>query len=117
MSTPENPSPAAPAAAINVNEKIDQASTSLHQAVDHLSNAARPAAERIVSGAQMASEKLASAKAIATEKLGATAEQLNCLQKTAVEDLRASVRAKPLTAAGIAIVAGFLLSHLLRDHS
>jgi ElaB/YqjD/DUF883 family membrane-anchored ribosome-binding protein len=115
MSTPENPSSASPAGNINVNEKIDQASTTLHQAVDQLSNVARPAAERIVAGAQLASEKLASAKAVATEKLGATAEQLNCLQKSAVEDLRASVRAKPLTAVGIAILGGFLLSWLFSD--
>ena len=116
MSTLENPDSASPAANIKVNEKIDQASTTLHQAVDQLSNVARPAAERIVSGAQLASEKLASAKALATEKLGATAEQLNYFQKSAVEELCTSVRAKPLTAVGIAALAGFLLSRLLRDH-
>lgn len=115
MSTPENPT--SPPVGTVVNEKIDQASTAMHHAVDQVSSIARPAAERIVSGAQLAGDKLAAAATIATDLLGETAGQLNCYQKGATEGLRTSIRDKPLTAIGIALLAGSVLHWMMRDRS
>lgn len=94
---------------------VDQAGTGAHDVINKVSDAARPAVDRIASGAHQAVAKIASAAGQAAETLGVKGEQLRTAQVRAMEQCRGYVRANPVTALGIAIGAGFLLSRLLRS--
>jgi ElaB protein len=71
---------------------IDHAATMAHQAVDRMTGAAMPT----------------------VEWLAATAEDLNATQKKMVNEARGYVSANPLKSVGIAAIAGFLISRLIR---
>jgi ElaB protein len=92
---------------------VDQASTGVHDVIDKVSDAARPMVDRIASGAHQAVDKVASAADHAAETLGMKGEQLKDAQVRMMEQCRGYVRDNPVTALGIAIAAGFLLSRLL----
>jgi ElaB/YqjD/DUF883 family membrane-anchored ribosome-binding protein len=94
---------------------VDQASTGAHDAINKVSDAARPVVDRIASGAHQAVDKIAAAAGQAAETLGVTGEQLKNAQAQAMALARGYVREHPVTALGIAIAAGFLLSRLLRS--
>jgi ElaB/YqjD/DUF883 family membrane-anchored ribosome-binding protein len=94
---------------------VDQASTGAHDVIDKVSDAARPAVDRIASGAHHAVDKIANAAGQAAETLGVKGEQLKNAQVRAMEQCRGYIRDNPVTALGIAIAAGFLLSRLLRS--
>ncbi len=92
---------------------VDQASTRAHDVIDKVSDASRPAVDRIASGAHQAVDKFASAAGQAADALGVKGEQLKNAQVRAMEQCRGYVRDNPVTAMGIAIAAGFVLSRLL----
>ena len=94
---------------------VDQASTGAHAAIDKVSDAARPVVDRIASRAHQAVDRIASAAGQAAQTLGVKGEQLKNTQVRAMEQCRGYVRDKPVTALGIAIAAGFLLSRLWRS--
>lgn len=85
----------------------------LQTALEKISGAAGPTANYISVGAHRAGEALVSAATKANDVLGAAGEQLNDFQNKVTEDCRTYVRARPITAIGIALGAGFLLSTLL----
>lgn len=93
---------------------LDQASEGAHDAIDKVSDAARPVVDRLASGAHQAVDKIASAAGQAVETLSVRGEQLKNAQAKALEQARGYVRDRPVTALGIAVAAGFLLSRLLR---
>ena len=91
---------------------VDQASTGAHDVIDKVSDATRPVVDRIASGAHQAVDKIAIAAGQAAETLGVKGDQLKNAQVQAMEQCRGYVRDNPVTALGIAIAAGFLLSRL-----
>ena len=93
---------------------LDEASAGAHDAIDKASDAARPVVDRLASGAHQAVDKLASAAGQAAETLSVRGEQLKNAQAQAMEQARIYVRENPVTALGIAVATGFLLSRLLR---
>jgi ElaB/YqjD/DUF883 family membrane-anchored ribosome-binding protein len=97
----------------NLARTVDQASTRAHDVIDKVSDASRPAVDRIASGAHQAVDKIASAAGQAADALGVKGEQLKNVQVRAMEQCRGYVRDNPVTAMGIAIAAGFVLSRLL----
>jgi hypothetical protein len=92
---------------------IDKARAGAHGAIDKASDAARPAVDRLASGAHQAVDKFASAAGQAAETLSARGEQLKNAQAQAMEQTRIYVRENPVTAIGIALAVGFVLSKLL----
>ena len=92
--------------------KIEQATETVNKVIEKTSEAVPGSIERIASGAQVAVEKIVKAAAQATTILGAKSEQLSDIQDRLVEDCRLYVRAKPVTALGVAVVAGFILARL-----
>ena len=91
---------------------VDHASTGAHDAIDKVSDAARPAVDRIALGAHKAVDRIAGTAAQAAETVGVKSEQLRNAQVRAMEQCRGYVRNNPVTALGIAVAAGFLLSRL-----
>lgn len=92
---------------------IDQARAGAHDAIDKVSNAARPVVDHLTSGAHQAVDKLASAAGQAAETLSVRGGQLKNAQAQALEQTRIYVRENPVTAVGIALAVGFVLSKLL----
>ena len=92
---------------------IDQARAGAHDAIDKASDAARPVVDRLASGAHQAVDKFASAAGQAAETLSVRGEQLKNVQAQAMEQTRLYVRENPVTALGIALAVGFVLSKLL----
>jgi len=96
-----------------IDKTIEHASNSLHHTIDKLSEAARPAAEKVASTAHSALDKISHVASDASDRLGSTAEHLNELQERAMENMRGTVRARPLVALGVAVAFGFVLSRFL----
>lgn len=94
---------------------VDQASTGAHDVINKVSDAARPVVDRIASGAHQAVDKIASAGGQAAEMLGEKSEQFKNAQEQVMEQCRGYIRDNPVTALGIAIAAGYLLSRVLRS--
>ena len=82
----------------------------LQAALEKISGAAAPAANYIATGAHLAGDALVAAAVKTNSALGAAGEQLNEIQERVAEDCRKYVRAKPITAIGIAVAVGFLLN-------
>lgn len=99
----------------NLARTVDHAGTGAHNVIDKVSDAARPMVDRMASRAHQAVDKVASAAGQAAETLGVKGEQLKNAQIQAMQQCRGYVRANPVTALGIAVAAGFLLSRLLRS--
>ena len=99
----------------NLARTVDHAGTEAHDVIDKVSDAARPVVDRIASRAHQAVDRIASAAGQAAESLGVKGEQLKNTQVRAMEQCRGYIRDKPVTALGIAIAAGFLLSRLWRS--
>lgn len=89
---------------------VDQASSSIHKAIDSASAMARPAVDHLAASAHQAVDKMANAANKAADTIGQKSEQLSNVQARITETCRSQVREKPMTAVGIALAAGFLLS-------
>lgn len=99
----------------SLTRTVDQARAGAHDVIDKVSDAARPAVDRIASGAHQAIDRIAGATGQAAETLRVKGGQLKNVQVRAMEQCRGYVRENPVTALGIAVTAGFLLSRLLRS--
>lgn len=100
---------------------LNKASSSAHAAVDSIAGAAdeaarkaKPAIDRVAAMAHQAVDTAAGAAAPTADWLSEQGESLNATQKKLVADTRRYVSANPLKAIGIAVVAGFLLSRIIR---
>jgi ElaB/YqjD/DUF883 family membrane-anchored ribosome-binding protein len=101
----------------NTEGTLNKASSSAHAVVNSIAGAAdeavgkaKPAIDKVVAMAHQAVDKAARAAAPTTEQ----GESINATQKQLVADTRNYVSANPLKSVGIAMVAGFLLSRLIR---
>lgn len=92
---------------------VDSASNTLHKAIDSASAAARPAVDHMTSGAHNAVDKMAHAANRTAETIEEKTTQMREAQARITETCRSQVREKPMTAIGIAVAAGFLVSWLL----
>lgn len=82
---------------------IDRVVHGVHQAVDRMAEKAVPTAERVKSGVSGAAEAVQS-----------QADHLGEMQEEWVTACRDCVRAHPLKSVGAAVVAGMILSRILR---
>ena len=105
----------------NTEGTLNKASSSAHAVVNSIVGAAdeavgkaKPAIDKVVAMAHQVVDKTAGAAAPTTDWLNEKGESINATQKQLVADTRSYVSANPLKAVGIAMVAGFLLSRLIR---
>ena len=114
--------PAAPGMPGNGEDTLSKASSRAHAAVNAIAGAAdkavgkaKPAIDKVVAMAHQVLDKAADAAAPTNDWLNEKGESINATQKQLVADTRSYVSANPLTAVGIAVVAGFLLSRVIRQ--
>ena len=100
---------------------LNKASSSAHAAVESIAPAAdeaarkvKPAIEQAAAMAHQAVDKAADAAAPTAKWLAEQAESLDARQKKLTADTSGYIAANPLTAVGIAVLAGFLISRVLR---
>ena len=105
----------------NTEGTLNKASSSAHavinsitEAADETERKARPAIDQVAAMAHHAVDKAAGAAAPTVDWLTEQGESMNTMQKQLIADTRSYVSANPLKAVGIAAVAGFLLSCLIR---
>jgi ElaB/YqjD/DUF883 family membrane-anchored ribosome-binding protein len=105
----------------NTESALNKASSSAHAAVnsivgaaDEAARKAKPAIDRVAAMAHQAVDKAAGAAAPTADWLAEQGDSLNATQQKLVADTCSYVSANPLKAIGIALVAGFLLSRLVR---
>jgi ElaB/YqjD/DUF883 family membrane-anchored ribosome-binding protein len=104
----------------DIESTLNKASSSAHAAVDSIAGAAdeavrkaKPAIDKVAAMAHVAVDNAADAAAPTADWLVEKADSLNAKQKKLVADTSSYVSANPLTAVGIAVVAGFLLSRII----
>ena len=100
---------------------LTKASSSAHAAVNALAGAAdeaarkaKPAIDRVVAMAHRAVDTAAGAAAPTADWLAEQGESLKATQKKVVADACSYISAHPLKSVGIAVIAGFLLSRIIR---
>lgn len=91
----------------------EQAASSAHHAIDQLTNVARPAVWRTAAGAHQMVDRISGATERGAQRLERTATRLLDAEQHLVAASRGYVRENPLKTAGIALVAGFLISQLI----
>lgn len=91
----------------------EQAASSAHHAIDQLSNVARPAVWRTAASAHQMVDRISNATERGAQRLERTAARLLDAEQHLVAASRGYVRENPLKTAGMALVAGFLISQLL----
>ena len=87
---------------------------SLAGAADHAARKAKPAINQVAAMAHQAVDRAAGAAAPTADWLTEQGENINARQKQLIAQTRDYVSTNPLKAVGIAVVAGFLLSRLIR---
>ena len=92
---------------------VDHAASNAHKAIDKASDAARPVVEHMAAGAHQTVDKLADTATHVAETRDVKSGQLREAQTRFSESCRTHVRDNPMTALGIAVVAGLILSRLL----
>ncbi len=100
---------------------VGKASTGAHTAVDSMADAAdgvvrkaQPAIEQVAAMAHKAVDKVAGAAGPTADWLAEQGDSLNETQKQLMKDACGYVSANPLKSVGIAVLAGFLLSRVMR---
>jgi ElaB/YqjD/DUF883 family membrane-anchored ribosome-binding protein len=95
-------------------DPIERAMQPAHRAIDGAAELAQPAVDRLTSGAHTAVDKAAAAVGAAAKQLNITAAKLQTMQEKSLEGAREYVRKNPLTAVGLALAAGYLISRVTR---
>jgi len=115
-------SPSAYGNSTNPDGVVSKASSTVHAAVNSMSEAvdvaatkAKPAIDRVAAKAHEVVDKAAASAGPAADWLGEQGANLNATQKKLVADTCAYISANPLTSVGVALVAGFLLSRVVRS--
>jgi ElaB/YqjD/DUF883 family membrane-anchored ribosome-binding protein len=93
-----------------------------HAAVDSVADAAdgaarkaKPAIDQVAAMAHQVVEKAAASAAPAADWLAEKGESLNATQKKLVTDTSAYIAANPLMSVGVAVLAGFVISRMIRS--
>jgi ElaB/YqjD/DUF883 family membrane-anchored ribosome-binding protein len=101
-----------------VGATLSQAAQEAREIVDKVAGRADEAARKAIPAAKefahKAVDNVASGAASASEWLDKNAGDLDAAQEKLVDDAREYIRANPLKSVGIALVAGFLISRMLR---
>jgi len=82
---------------------VERAATTAHQAVDRVASKVSPTVERVRAVAQGSADTLQ-----------AKMQTIGSMPGELTESCRSYVRERPMTALGIAVLAGFLLSRWIR---
>ncbi len=93
---------------------LANATASVHAAIDQAALKAQPAIESIASMAHQATDKVSSSGEQTAEWVTAQSEQLAAVQKKAVDGTCEYICANPLKSVGMALLAGFLISRVVR---
>jgi len=93
---------------------LGNAAASVHSAIDEAARKAQPAIDRVAAMAHQATDKVSSAGDQTADWVNEQSEQLMLTQKKVVDDTCKYVSANPLKAIGMALVAGFLISRIVR---
>lgn len=88
---------------------------SIADAADVAARKAKPAIDQVAAMAHEAVDKAAASAAPAVDWIGEQAESLNATQKKLVTDTSAYIAANPLMSVGMAVLAGFLISRMIRS--
>ena len=88
---------------------------SMADAADGAARRAKPAIDQVAAMAHQVVEKAAASAAPAADWLGEQGENLNAAQKKLVTDTSAYIAANPLMSVGVAVLAGFLISRMIRS--
>ena len=115
-------SPSTSSMSTSIDNTLSKASSGAHAAVDSMVGAAegaiqktRPAIDKVAGMAHLAVDKAAASAAPAAGWIGEKSDQLDASQKKFVNDTCAYIAANPLTAIGLAVFAGVLLSRMTRS--
>lgn len=85
------------------------------EAVDSAARKVKPAIDQVANMAHHAVDKVAATAAPAVDWIGEQGESLSATQKKLVSDTCSYISANPLMSVGIAALAGFLISRMVRD--
>lgn len=88
---------------------------SIADAADVAARKAKPAIDQVAAMAHNAVDKAVASAAPAVDWLGEQGECLHATQKKLVTDTSAYIAANPLMSVGMAVLAGFLISRLIRN--
>ncbi len=88
---------------------------SMADAADGAARKAKPAIDQVAAMAHQVVDKAAASAAPAADWLGEQGETLNATQKKLVTDTSAYIAANPLMSVGVAVLAGFLISRMIRS--
>jgi len=88
---------------------------SVAEAADGAARKARPTIDQVAAMAHQVVEKAAASAAPAADWLGKQGESLNTTQKKLITDTSAYIAANPLMSVGVAVLAGFLISRMIRS--
>ena len=88
---------------------------SVAEAADGAARKAKPAIDQVAAMAHQVVEKAAASAAPAADWIGEQGESLNATQKKLVSDTSAYIAANPLMSVGVAVLAGFLISRMIRS--
>ena len=107
---------------MNPGNTLSTASSSAHTAVDSAADAAdstlrkaKPAIDKVAQMAHRAVDKAAASAVPAVDWIDEKTDRLDATQKKLVNDTCAYISANPLTAIGIALLAGVMLSRMTRS--
>jgi ElaB/YqjD/DUF883 family membrane-anchored ribosome-binding protein len=82
---------------------VERAASTAHQAVDRVASKVSPTVERVRAAAQGSAETLQ-----------ARMDTIGSMPSELAQSCRANVRERPMTALGVAVLVGFLLSRWIR---
>ena len=88
---------------------------SVADAADDAARKAKPAIDQVAAVAHQVVEKAAASAAPAADWLGEQGESLNATQKKLVTATSSYIAANPLMSVGVAVLAGFLISRMIRS--
>ena len=95
-------------------QTTERLAAAAHERVDRLVDVARPTVDRVASAVHETVDKVAGVATQAAGNLATKTGHLKDVQNQLAEDCRLYVRDHPVKALGIAAVAGFVMSRLLR---
>lgn len=98
----------------NAEGVVDRASSSAHAAVDEAARKASPAIDHVAEMAHHAVDAAAEGVAPAAEWLAEHRDSLKASEQKLLAETRNYVQTHPLASLGMAVVAGFVLSRILR---
>jgi ElaB/YqjD/DUF883 family membrane-anchored ribosome-binding protein len=88
---------------------------SVAEAADDAARKAKPAIDQVAAMAHQVVEKAAASAAPAADWLGEQGESLKATQKKLVTDTSTYIAANPFVSVGIAVLAGFVISRMIRS--